>query len=111
MMRLTAAMLIGILGVCAGIGEAHARCRDFRKTCAFLNICIRAANGESWQSKINQGLAQKNGHFVWQGLYLCDADRVMEPPEGSFDDISAGCTDPEYLSIAEHRMNCNALPE
>lgn len=111
MMRFTATVLIGVLATFATNAVADARCRDFRKTCEFLNVCMRAAS-DTWRDKINQGLREKNGHFVWEGLYLCDSHPVMEPPDGrAFDDISAGCTDPEYLSIAEHRMNCNALPE
>ncbi len=99
---------------------ALAHCRDARKTCVYTFDCMKTLPDQV--ENIDEGSSAGDGHRVWLTLHACEV-RGLTYWDGhgghrKFNDISAGCTDPDLASVGRFAIQvregnpyaCDQLP-
>lgn len=83
--------------------HADATCLNPRAVCNATVSCLEDLRDQrrNDNDRIYGGVASRNGNTVWAGLDACQVDRG---DKDSFDRNSGGCTDPEYVALAEQAM-------
>lgn len=80
--------------------SAEAACHSRLLTCRAIEKCLNQGVPND-VSRIREGLRTKNGNMIWAGTSACKENLGEKTGKEQFDENSGGCSDAEYVELAE----------
>lgn len=100
----TFALAVAAASALFTLDHAAAACRNPHSTCLDIQWCM-TPSGREFSGPITTAARNGDGNGVGVDTAACQHKYGQPGPGGSWDTVSAGCSNPEYAAIGKKALN------